>query len=64
MADTSAAAGELGFLPKWTSLHAFEDFATTRLRKLVTEEQVLRLEHEAMALLRRATGWVARELTR
>jgi UDP-glucose 4-epimerase len=64
VADTSAAAGQLGFLPKWTSLHAFEDFAATRLRKLVTEDQVLRLEHDAMALLRRATGWLARELPR
>jgi UDP-glucose 4-epimerase len=60
VADTSAAAEQLGFLPKWTSLHAFEDFAATRLRKLVTEEQVLRLEHEALDLLRRAAGWVSR----
>ena len=59
MADTSAAAEELGFLPKWTSLHAFEDFAS-RLNRLVTEEQVLRLEHEALDLLRRAVGWVGR----
>jgi UDP-glucose 4-epimerase len=64
VADTSAAAEELGFLPKWTSLHAFEDFAATRLRKLVTEDQVLRLEHDAMALLRRAASWAARELPR
>ena len=60
VADTSAAAEELGFIPKWTSLHAFEDFAATRLRKLVTEEQVLRLEHEALDLLRRAVSWVGR----
>ena len=64
VADTSAAAAQLGFTPKWTSLQAFEDFASTRLRRLVTEEQVVRLEHEAMALLRRAAGWVARELPR
>ena len=64
VADTSAAAAQLGFSPKWTSLQAFEDFASTRLRRLVTEEQVTRLEHEAMALLRRATGWVTRELPR
>ena len=59
VADTSAAAEQLGFLPKWTSLHAFEDFAS-RLNRLVTEEQVLRLEHEALDLLRRAVGWVGR----
>jgi UDP-glucose 4-epimerase len=63
VADTSAAAGQLGFTPKWTSLRAFEDFAT-RLRRLVTEEQVVRLEQEAMGLLRRAAGWVAQELPR
>ena len=60
VADTSAAAEQLGFIPKWTSLHAFEAFAATRLRKLVTEEQVLRLEHEALDLLRRAVAWVGR----
>jgi UDP-glucose 4-epimerase len=64
VADTSAAAAQLGFIPKWTSLHAFEDFAATRLRRLVTEEQVARLEQDALALLRRAAGWVARELPR
>ena len=64
VADTSAAAEQLGFLPKWTSLHAFEDFAATRLRKLVTEEQVVRLEREVMGLLRLATTWLARELPR
>ncbi|HEV3504195.1 MAG TPA: NAD-dependent epimerase/dehydratase family protein [Actinomycetes bacterium] len=55
VADTSAAAEQLGFLPKWTSRHAFEDFAS-RLHRLITEEQVLRLEHEALALLRRTVG--------
>ena len=60
VADTSAAAAQLGFTPTWTSLQALEDFASTRLRRLVTEEQVARLEHDAMVLLRRATGWVAR----
>jgi UDP-glucose 4-epimerase len=64
VADTSAAADQLGFLPKWTSRHAFEDFAATRLRKLLTEEQVVRLEVEAMALLRRAAARLARELPR
>jgi UDP-glucose 4-epimerase len=59
VADTSAAAEQLGFLPKWTSLHAFEDFAS-RLHRLVTEEQVLRVEHEALDLLRRAVGWARR----
>jgi UDP-glucose 4-epimerase len=59
VADTSAAAEQLGFTPKWTSPHAFEDFAATRLRKLVTEEQVARLERDAMGLLRRAAGWAA-----
>jgi UDP-glucose 4-epimerase len=63
VADTSAAATELGFLPKWTSLHAFEDFAA-RLRKLVTEDQVVRLEHEAMGRLRQAASWLSRELPR
>jgi UDP-glucose 4-epimerase len=55
VADTSAAVEQLGFLPKWTSRHAFEDFAS-RLHRLITEEQVLRLEHEALALLRRTVG--------
>jgi UDP-glucose 4-epimerase len=59
VADTTAARQQLGFFPKWTSLHAFEDFAATRLRKLVTEEQVARLEHEALDLLRRAAARVA-----
>jgi UDP-glucose 4-epimerase len=59
VADTTAARRRLGFAPKWTSLRAFEDFAATRLRKLVTEEQVTRLEHEAMALLRRTAARVA-----
>src|SRR4029450_13289411 len=31
VADTSAAAAQLGFTPKWTSLPAFEDFASPRL---------------------------------
>jgi UDP-glucose 4-epimerase len=60
VADTGAAREQLGFSPKWTSRHAFEDFAATRLRKLVTEEQVARLEHDALALLRRTAGWVDR----
>ena len=59
VADTSAAAEQLGFLPKWTSLHAFEDFAS-RLHRLITEEQVLRLEHEALSLLRRTVGRASR----
>jgi UDP-glucose 4-epimerase len=61
VADTSAAAEQLGFTPKWTSRQAFEDFAATRLRRLVTEEQVTRLEREAIGLLRRAATWAARE---
>jgi UDP-glucose 4-epimerase len=61
VADTSAAATQLGFTPKWTSLHAFEDFAA-RLRRLVSEEQVVRLEQEALGLVRRAAARVAREL--
>ena len=64
VADTSAAAEQLAFLPKWSSRQAFEDFAATRLRKLVTEDQVTRAEHEALALLRRAAAWVAREVPR
>jgi UDP-glucose 4-epimerase len=64
VADTSAAAEQLGFIPKWSSRHAFEDFAATRLRKLVTEEQVTRAEHEALTVLRRAAGWIAREVPR
>jgi UDP-glucose 4-epimerase len=59
VADTTAAREQLGFSPKWTSLHAFQDFAATRLHRLVTEEQVTRLEHDAMAGLRRAAGWLA-----
>jgi hypothetical protein len=37
-------------------LQAFEDFATSRLRKLVTQEQVTRVEREALQTLRRAAG--------
>jgi UDP-glucose 4-epimerase len=59
VADTTAARELLGFSPKWTSRQAFEDFAATRLRKLVTEAQVARLEQEALARLRQAAGWVA-----
>ncbi|HEU4898335.1 MAG TPA: hypothetical protein VFX88_12340, partial [Actinomycetota bacterium] len=59
VADTSAAADQLGFLPKWSSLQAFEDFAS-RLHRLITEDQVLRLEHEALSFLRRAVGRTAR----
>jgi UDP-glucose 4-epimerase len=64
VADTSAAREQLGFIPKWSSPQAFEDFAATRLRKLVTEEQVARLERDALGLLRRAAEWVAREVPR
>jgi UDP-glucose 4-epimerase len=64
VADTSAAREQLGFTPKWSSLQAFEDFAATRVRKLVTEEQVTRLERDALGLLRRAAEWVAREVPR
>jgi UDP-glucose 4-epimerase len=59
VADTSAAAAQLGFIPKWSSRDAFEDFAATRLRKLVTEEQVTQAERELLGLLRRAAGWMA-----
>jgi UDP-glucose 4-epimerase len=59
VADTTAAREQLGFTPKWTSRQAFEEFAATRLRRLITEEQVARFEHDALALLRRAAGWVA-----
>ena len=55
VADTWAAADQLGFLPKRSSLQAFEDFAS-RLHRLITEDQVLRLEHEALNFLRRAVG--------
>jgi UDP-glucose 4-epimerase len=58
VADTTAAYEQLGFSPKWSSRHAFEDFAATRLRKLVTGERVARVEHEALAGLRRAAGWL------
>jgi UDP-glucose 4-epimerase len=59
VADTAAAREQLGFSPAWTSQRAFEDFASTRLRKLVTEEQVARLEQETLTRLRRAAEWVA-----
>ena len=59
VADTTAARDQLGFVPQWSSLAAFEDFAS-RLDRLVTEEQVLRLQHEALDLLRRAVSWVGR----
>jgi len=56
VADTTATREQFGFTPKWTSRQAFEDFAATRLHKLVTEEQVARFEREALAWLRRAVG--------
>jgi UDP-glucose 4-epimerase len=56
VADTTAACEQLGFSPKWSSLQAFEDFAASRLRKLVTQEQVTRVEREALVTLRRAAG--------
>jgi UDP-glucose 4-epimerase len=58
VADTTAACEQLGFSPKWSSPHAFEDFAASRLRKLVTQEQVTRVEREALATLRRVAGWL------
>jgi UDP-glucose 4-epimerase len=60
VADTTAAREQLGFSPKWTSRQAFEDFAATRLRRLVTEERVARLERDALAFLRRTAERVAR----
>jgi UDP-glucose 4-epimerase len=59
VADTTAARERLGFTPKWTSRQAFEDFATTRLSRLVTEERVARLERETLDLLRRAARRLA-----
>jgi UDP-glucose 4-epimerase len=59
VADTTAAREQLGFSPTWTSRHAFEDFAATRLRRLVTEERVARLEREALAFLHRTAERVA-----
>jgi UDP-glucose 4-epimerase len=59
VADTTAAREQLGFSPKWSSPHAFEDFAASRLRKLVTQEQVATAQREALAVLRRAAGWLA-----
>jgi UDP-glucose 4-epimerase len=59
VADTTAAARELGFKPAWSSLAAFEDFAVTRLNRLVTEERVALLEHQALAALRRAAAWLS-----
>jgi nucleoside-diphosphate-sugar epimerase/1-acyl-sn-glycerol-3-phosphate acyltransferase len=48
VADTSAARERLGFTPKWSSLDAFRDFATSRLgARLVEEEEFL---------IRRVTG--------
>jgi UDP-glucose 4-epimerase len=58
VADTTATCEQLGFSPKWSSLQAFEDFAASRLRKLVTQEQVTRVEREALATLRRAAGFL------
>ena len=58
VADTSAAREQLGFVPGWTSLAAFEDFAAARLRRLVTEERVATAEREALAGLRRLAGWL------
>jgi UDP-glucose 4-epimerase len=59
VADTTAAREQLGFSPKWSSPQAFEDFAASRLRKLVTHEQVTNAQREARAVLRRAARWLA-----
>jgi len=59
VADTTAAREELGFSPARSSLAAFEDFAATRLHRLVTQERVDRLERDALAALRRAAGWLS-----
>jgi UDP-glucose 4-epimerase len=61
VADTGAARAKLGFAAEWSSPGAFEDFAASRLRRLLTEERVAGLEREALRGLRLATGWLARE---
>ena len=58
VADTTAAREELGFKPAWSSLAAFEDFAAVRLQRLVTEEQLVRIEQDVLAVLRRAAAWL------
>ncbi len=62
VADTTAARCELGFVPKWSSLEAFEDFAATRLEPLVGEERVVRLEQDALRLLHGAAKLVDRKV--
>ncbi|HEY2959289.1 MAG TPA: NAD-dependent epimerase/dehydratase family protein [Actinomycetota bacterium] len=56
-ADTTAARVELGFAPSRSSLEAFEDFAAARLRGVVTEERVARLEQDLLGALRRLAAW-------
>jgi UDP-glucose 4-epimerase len=58
VADTAAARDQLGFVPEWSSLAAFEDFAAGRLRRLLSEARLGQLQREALDGLRRAAGWL------
>ncbi|HEX6674758.1 MAG TPA: NAD-dependent epimerase/dehydratase family protein [Actinomycetes bacterium] len=62
VADTTAARVELGFAPARSSLEAFEDFAAARLRGVVSEQRVARLEHDVLGALRRAASWLSGEV--
>lgn len=59
VADGSKARERLGFTPEWSSLAAFEDFAS-RLPRLLTEERVAEARKAALAALARAATWARR----
>jgi UDP-glucose 4-epimerase len=59
VADTSKAREQLGFTPQWSSLAAFEDFAS-RLPRLLTEERVAEAQKAALAALERSATWLRR----
>ncbi len=59
VADTGKAHERLGFTPEWSSLAAFEDFAS-RLPHLVTEERVAEAQKAALDTLARAATWLRR----
>ena len=61
VADTGAARAQLGFVPEWSSLGAFEDFAASRLRRVLTDERVAGVEREVLRGLRGAAAWLAGE---
>jgi UDP-glucose 4-epimerase len=59
VADTGKARERLGSAPEWSSLAAFEDFAS-RLPHLVTEQRVAEAQKAALDTLSHAATWLRR----